>query len=151
MGYIIDNNGIIPEAVTNVTDLVLPDYVYGNIESESGDPFFGLIAKFFDDEDCIIPSNLVEYPLTLEYSGDGIDWHIQPTGGIIASSFSIRCGIPHNVIPDTQPFRTLYVRIRGWRIPNPTGLESIESYVKVVGRIIVNPSSSVRRITITWL
>ena len=151
MGYTVNNNGNIPEATTTVTDLVLPDYVYGRVESETGDPFFGLAAKFFDDEECTSPCNLDEHPLTLEYSGDGVDWRVQPSGGISASTFSIRCGIPHNTLPDTSPSRILYVRIRGWRIPNPTGLESIESYVKVVGKIVVNPSSSVRRITITWL
>jgi hypothetical protein len=151
MAYTIDNTCSIPEAITTVTDFILPDYVYGRVESESGDPFFGLFAKFFDDATCTIPSNLEDCSLTLEYSAGVNNWRIQPIGGISASLYTIRCGIPYNTITNNQSSRILYVRIKGWRIPNSIGLESIESYVKVVGKIIINPSSSIRRITITWL
>lgn len=150
MSYIIDNNSSMPAVTTTVTDLITSNYVYGKIESDSGDPFFGLSAKFFDDEMCKIPSDLSQFPLSLEYL-NGVDWQLQPVGGVTTSAYSIRCGIPSNTIPSGTLTKALWVRIKGWRTKNSVGLESIESYVKTVGKIVVNSSTTAQRITITWL
>ena len=151
MGYEINNELPLPEVVGKVPDLLTPEYVYGTMESESGDPFYRLGVKFFDDPQCTIPSDTSGVPLTLEIYHSPDEWRPQTPEGVTGSSFTFRCGIPHNTIPDTLPSRELYVRIRGWRIPNPTGLESIENYVRCVGKITLNPTLSVRKLTITWL
>lgn len=157
MGYLVNNDVNNPEAITTVTDFITPDYVYGIVKSETGDSFYGINAKFFDDIECTIPTDVTEYPFSLEYTeleGDPTtinSWYLFPNDGIISSSFMIRCGIPHNAIDEDASFRNVYVKIKGWRVPNVSGLASIESYVKIIGKITLNPSSAVRKITITWL
>lgn len=157
MQYIVNNSVDKPEVITTATDLIKLDYVYGKIESESGDEIYNISSKLFDDEECSIPCNTSDFPFTIEYTKSQKDlssiedWLMMPSSGIDSSSFTVRCGIPHNSVPDTVPSRTIFIRIKGWRIKNPSGLESIESYVKVVGKITINPSSSARKLVITWL
>ena len=157
MEYEVDNQLSIPTATGTVTDLIIPEYVYGRMESESGDPFYNLSVKFFDDQDCKIPSDTSEIPFSVEISLSREnpnfikDWSKQLSKEIDAETFTFRCGIPHNAIPDLSPSREIYVRIKGWRTKNPTGLEKIESYVSCLGKISLNPTNSVRKISISWL